>query len=97
MPLVGVTTMSTVSQVIKTHVCYMINVIVKGVTVNDVTNVVWSDMGSVTFGHVFPDSGHDLMLIYLPVQNELKRVFTLPVPHTLPPRKRHDVFFQFRG
>jgi len=90
--------MTVVSHAIKTYGYYiMLNATLKGVTVNNMSDVVRSNMGSVTFGHVFPESGHDLMLIYLHVQNGSKRVFTLLVPHTLPPRKRHDVVFQFRG
>ena len=70
---------STVSQAISTHVCYVMNMTVRGVPVNNVTNVVRSDMRSVTFGHVFPDSGHEMMLIYLHVQNGAKRVLSLHV------------------
>ena len=69
----------------------------KGVTVNNMSDVIRSNMGSVTFSHMFPGSGHDLMLMYLHVLNGSKRVFTLPVPYALSPGKRHDVFFQFRG
>ena len=67
------------------------------VNVYDIPHVVWGNILFATSECTFPDHGHNMMLMYLHVQNGSKRFSLLPVPHTLPPCKRHDVFFQFRG
>lgn len=60
------------------------------VAVKNTTKVIFE-------GGIIPGRGYNMMLLNLFEQLFHSRIFSIPIPHVLPPCKRHDVFFQFRG